>query len=179
MTGSCLEWQQSAADALVRLVTRNGAAALEGVQRSRTTLIVHRSEDAPPMLEGAGPISPETAARLACDARRLSIKPSGSDLVHSRVERCASFAQRRALFHRSDHCQFPGCTASHELDAHHMLPWDHGGLTVLSNLILLCHRHHKHLHDNHIHATGDAKHPVFRNDAGRPITAHQSHAPPG
>ena len=54
-------------------------------QAQPPTLIVHLSDDAPPLLEGAGPISPETAQRLACDARRLTIKPSGRDLVHSRV----------------------------------------------------------------------------------------------
>ena len=47
-------------------------------RRSPTTLIVHLSDDAPPMLEGAGPISPETAERLTCDARRLTIKLAGS-----------------------------------------------------------------------------------------------------
>ena len=177
--GVVLEWQQSAADALVSLVTSDGSGTIDGAPRSRTTLIVHLSEDAPPVLEGAGPISPETAERLGCDARRLVIKSSGSDLVHSRVGRCASYSQLRALLHRSDHCQFPGCTASHALDAHHMVPWDRGGLTVLANLILLCHRHHKHLHDSHIHATGDARDPVFVNDAGRPITTHQPHAPSG
>ena len=176
--GVVLEWQQSAADALVSLVAGGGTSAT-GVQRSRATLIVHLSEDAPPVLEGAGPISPETAERLCCDSRRIYIKPSGSDLVHSRVGRCASYSQLRALFHRSNHCQFPGCTAGHELDAHHMIPRDNGGLTVLSNLILLCHRHHKHLHDNHINATGDPEHPIFRNDAGQAMTGHQPHPPPG
>ena len=85
-----LEWQQYTADALVTLATRRGGAE-GGVKRSPTTLIVHLSDDAPPLLEGAGPISPETAERLTCDARRLAIKPSGRDLVHSRVERCASY----------------------------------------------------------------------------------------
>jgi hypothetical protein len=64
---------------------------------SPTTLIVHLSDDRPPLLEGAGPLSPETAKRLTCDARRLTIKPHGRDLVHSRVGRCASYAQQRAL----------------------------------------------------------------------------------
>ena len=73
---------------------------MRGVRRSPTTLIVHLSEDAPPMLEGAGPLSVETAERLGCDARRLTIKPSGRDLVHSRVGRCASYAQQRALHKR-------------------------------------------------------------------------------
>jgi hypothetical protein len=38
---------------------------------------------------------------VVCDVRRLAIKPSGRDLVHSRVCRCASYAQQRALHNRS------------------------------------------------------------------------------
>ena len=72
--GTVLDWQQSAADALVTLVRRTGGDG-RGARRSPTTLIVHLSDDAPPLLEGAGPLSPETAERLACDARRLTIKP--------------------------------------------------------------------------------------------------------
>ena len=150
-----------------------------GPRRSPTTLIVHLSDDAPPLLEGAGPISPETAERLACDARRLTIKPSGRDLVHSRVGRCASYAQQRALHKRSDgHCQYPGCTATRELEAHHLTPAEHGGKTELDNLILLCPRHHKHLHDHHIHTSGHGDHPAFTDAAGRAITTNQPHAPP-
>jgi hypothetical protein len=144
--GVVLDWQQSAADALVSLATQTGDAA-GGVRRSQTTLIVHLSDDAPPLLEGAGPISRETAARLVCDARRLTIKPSGRDLVHSRVGRCASYAQLRALHTRSDHCQAPGCTATRELEAHHLVAVERGGRTELENLILLCPRHHRHHHD--------------------------------
>ena len=98
-TGSVLDWQQYTADALVTLTQRSATGG--GVKRSPTTLILHLSEDAPPLLEGAGPISPETAGRLGCDARRLTIKPYGRDLVHSRVGRCASYAQQRALHKRS------------------------------------------------------------------------------
>ena len=119
--GVVLEWQQSAADALVTLARRDASDG-GGARRSPTTLIVHLSEDAPPLLEGAGPISIETAERLTCDARRLTIKPQGRDLVHSRVGRCASYPQQRALHKRSGHCQYPGCTASRELEAHHVVP---------------------------------------------------------
>ena len=114
---------------------------------------MHLSDDAPPLLEGAGPISPETAERLGCDARRLTIKPSGRDLVHSRVGRCASYPQLRALHKRSGHCQAPGCTATRELEAHHLIAVEHGGMTELDNLTLLCPRHHQHHHDqNQAHA---------------------------
>src|SRR6185312_17008164 len=56
--GSVLEWQQYTADALVALAQRSGKDG-----RGRTTLIVHVGDDAPPSLEGAGPISAETAER--------------------------------------------------------------------------------------------------------------------
>ena len=148
-TGSVPDWQQSAADALVTLA-QSGGGERGGVRRSATTLIVHLSDDEPPFIEGAGPLSRETAERLACDARRLTIKPRGRDLVHSRVGRCASYAQLRALHKRSRHCQYPGCTAARELEAHHLVADECGGKTELVNLILLCHRHHKLLHDQHI-----------------------------
>jgi hypothetical protein len=174
--GTIVDWQQSAADALVTLARRSGADG--GVQRSSTTLIVHVSDDGPPLLEGAGPLSPETAERLVCDARRLAIKPQGRDLVHSRVGRCASYAQQRALHKRSGHCQYPGCTATRELEAHHVVPVERGGKTELDNLILLCPRHHRLLHDHRIRASGNGEHPAFADAAGHAITANQPHAPP-
>ncbi len=130
-------------------------------------------------LEGAGPISPETAERLACDARRLTIQPRERDLVHSRIGRCASYAQQRALHDRSAHCQYPGRSAPRELEAHHLIPVQHGGKTELENLILLCPHHHKHLHDHHIRTSGSPDQPVFQDQARRAITANQPHAPPG
>jgi hypothetical protein len=175
--GIVLDWQQSAADALITLATAPGAGA-GGVRRSPTTLIVHLSDDQPPLLEGAGPISPETAERLTCDARRLTIKLKGRDLVHSRVGRCASYAQMRALHKRSGHCQYPGCTATRELKAHHLVADTDGGKTVLDNLILLCHHHHKLLHDHHIQTSGNGEHPTFTDRDGRAITTNQPHAPP-
>ena len=175
--GTTLDWQHSAADALVTLA-RGHAGTAGAPRRSPTTVIVHVSEHAPPVLEGAGPISAETAERLACDARRLTIRPTGRDLVHSRVGRCASYAQQRALHKRASHCHYPGCTAARELEAHHLTPVACGGKTELDNLILLCPRHHKHLHDHRIRTGGDAERPVFEDRAGRAITANQPHAPP-
>ncbi len=145
----------------------------------RRRVIVHLSEDEPPFIEGAGPISPETAERLCCDARRLTIKPHGNDLVHSRVTRCASYPQMRALYKRAGgHCQYPGCTATRELQGHHMILDTHGGKAVLDNMILLCPRHHTLLHDHHITASGHGANPVFTDQNGRAITTNQPHAPP-
>jgi hypothetical protein len=175
--GTILDWQQSAADALVTLARQHGDAQ-GGARRSPTTVIVHLSDDGPPVLEGAGPLSPETAERLTCDARRLTIKPSGRDLLYSRVGRCASYAQQRALHKRSPHCHYPGCTATRELEAHHITPVERGGKTELHNLILLCPRHHTLLHDHHIRTSGTSEQPAFEDQAGRAITTNQPHAPP-
>jgi hypothetical protein len=174
--GTTLDWQQSAADALVTLAQHGHGDG--GVRRSPTTLIVHLSDDQPPLLESAGPLSVETAARLTCDARRLTIKPTGRDLVHSRIGRCASYAQLRALHKRSRHCQYPGCTAARELQAHHLVTDEDGGRTELANLILLCPRHHKLLHDHHIHTAGTGDSPTFTDERGRGITTNEPHAPP-
>jgi 5-methylcytosine-specific restriction endonuclease McrA len=174
--GITLDWQQSAADALVTLARQDGGDG--GVRRSATTLIVHLSDDQPPHLEGSGPISTETAERLCCDARRLTIKPSARDLVHSRVRRCASYAQLRALHQRDRHCRYPGCTTTHELEAHHLIADTDGGKTELANLILLCPRHHTLLHDHHIHTSGTGAEPAFADESGRAITTNQPHAPP-
>ena len=179
--GVVLEWQQSAAVALVTLTTQSGSSSDRrgGVTRSRTTTIVHLSADEPPTIEGGGPISPEKAEHLTCNSRLVYIKPDGTDLVHTRIGRDASWFQLRALHKRAGgECQYPGCTATHELEAHHMLPVARGGKTELTNLVLLCPRHHKRLHDYGLRMNGRADQPVFRDGDGRLITANQPHAPP-
>ncbi len=147
------------------------------MRRSATTLIVHLSDDEPPLLEGAGPLSPETAERLACDARRLTIKlqRARSRALARRALRVLRAAARAAQ--ALSHCQYPGCTAARELEAHHLVADEDGGRTELANLILLCPRHHKLLHDQHIRTSGTGDAPTFTDAAGRPITTNQPHAP--
>ena len=176
--GVVLEWQQSAADALVTLARRDGSGAGD-VRRSPTTLIVHLSEDAPPLLEGAGPISIETAERLTCDARRLTIKPRGATS-------CTLASDAARPTHSSAHCTSARATASTPAAPPHASSKPttssrstRGGKTELDNLILLCPRHHKRLHDHGIRTTGNADKPIFKDNSGRAITTDQPHAPPG
>ena len=42
----------------------------------------------------------------------------------------------------------PGCTRTHGLDAHHIVPWALGGKTDLHTLTLLCGYHHKFFHEH-------------------------------
>ena len=108
-----------------------------------------------PATRAASPSSP--AAATSCTHASDAAPPTRSSA------RCTS-AQR--------HCQYPGCTATRELEAHHLIPVERGGKTELDNLILLCPRHHKLLHDHHIRTSGNAEQPAFA-DAGRTRNHHQ------
>ena len=99
--------------------------------------------------EGGGiHVSAETARRLACDAATVTMRhgPAGEVLDVGRRTRTISPALRRALAARDGHCRFPGCRA-HRTDAHHVEHWAHGGATALDNLVLLCRRHHRAVHE--------------------------------
>ncbi len=45
-------------------------------------------------------------------------------------------------------CEFPGCTQTRFVDAHHVRFYGHGGPTDLDNLVLLCGYHHRQIHDH-------------------------------
>jgi hypothetical protein len=55
-------------------------------------------------------------------------------------------ALRRALHHRDQGCRFPGCGVRFG-QGHHIRHWAHGGPTTLSNLAMLCCRHHRTVHE--------------------------------
>lgn len=55
-------------------------------------------------------------------------------------------ALRRALRHRDRGCRFPGC-GLRLVQGHHIHHWAQGGPTTLSNLALLCRRHHRAVHE--------------------------------
>jgi hypothetical protein len=56
-------------------------------------------------------------------------------------------ALRRALEHRDKGCRFPGCGLPLG-QGHHIQHWAHGGPTTLSNLAMLCRRHHRAVHEH-------------------------------
>jgi hypothetical protein len=55
-------------------------------------------------------------------------------------------ALRRALHGRDRGCRFPGCGLPFG-QGHHIRHWAQGGPTTLSNLALLCRRHHRAVHE--------------------------------
>jgi hypothetical protein len=121
----------------------------------RTQLIVHvdastLAADAPGRceLDTGAPIAVETARRLACDASIVAlVERDGQALALGRKRRTISPALRRALTTRDRGCRFPGCTSTRFVDAHHVDHWAHGGETNLENLVSLCRRHHRLVHE--------------------------------
>jgi len=139
--------------------------------------------DAPSMssqtvLDEAGGIhvSTETARRVACDSATVTMRhePGGEVLDVGRRTRTVSPALRRALAARDRQCRFPGC-GNRRCDAHHIEHWADGGRTALDNLVLLCRRHHRAVHEQGFRVTRDSDGGVqFRRPDGRPLAA----APP-
>ena len=102
-------------------------------------------------------VSAETARRMACDAATVTMRhgPGGEILDVGRRTRTISPALRRALAARDRQCRFPGC-GNVRGDVHHVKHWAHGGRTALDNLVLLCRRHHRAVHEEGFRVTLDA-----------------------
>jgi hypothetical protein len=116
-------------------------------------------------------VSAETSRRLACDASRVVMTHDarGATLDVGRRTRTVPPAIRRALEHRDRACRFPGCD-SRFCDAHHVVHWIDGGRTRLDNLVLLCRRHHRAVHeDGYSLDRRDTGEVTFRRPDGRAL----------
>ena len=123
------------------------------------------------------PVSAETARRIASDAGKVRMTHRNGEILSvGRKTRTIPPPVRRALEFRDRGCRFPGCTSRH-CDAHHIRHWADGGETKLSNLVLLCRRHHRLLHEGgfkvRMGADGEVQ---FFHPRGLPL--HESPAPP-
>ena len=100
------------------------------------------------VLEDGTHVSAETSRRLACDASRVVMRHDAAGRVVEIGARTRTIppALRRALLHRDKGCRFPGCGGRFH-EGHHIRHWAHGGPTTLSNLTLLCRRHHRAVHE--------------------------------
>jgi hypothetical protein len=100
------------------------------------------------VLEEGGHVSAETSRRLACDASRVGMRhdDDGRVLEIGARTRTIPAALRRALLHRDRSCRFPGCHVRVG-EGHHVRHWAQGGPTTLANLVLLCRRHHRAVHE--------------------------------
>lgn len=104
---------------------------------------------------GGTRLSQSRATEILCDAvmHRLVIDPDGTILDYGRATRTISAAIGSALVVSDEGCRFPGCDRPAKWsEAHHVVWFSEGGTTELSNLVLLCSRHHPILHRPGWHA---------------------------
>jgi 5-methylcytosine-specific restriction endonuclease McrA len=87
------------------------------------------------------------------------------------ASRVPTKAQRRKILRRDGYCcAVPGCPNTLWLEVHHIIYYADGGPTKPDNLITLCTRCHKHLHDGHLTIQTDAPHGArFLNRAGKDL----------
>ena len=99
-------------------------------------------------VEEVGHVPAGTSQRLACDASRVVMRhdAQGRPVEIGARTRTIPPALRRALSHRDRACRFPGCEVRVG-QGHHVQHWAQGGPTTLSNLVLLCRRHHRAVHE--------------------------------
>ena len=145
------------ADALVEIAESylaTGPMALSGGDRYEIVVHVDRDvlthdEEGRCEVENGPWIDAETARRLACDASivRMLDGADGEPLNVGRRTRSISPALRRALQARDRGCRFHGCTYRRFVDGHHVKHWAEGGETSLANLVSLCRRHHRLVHE--------------------------------
>ncbi|MBI2526347.1 MAG: HNH endonuclease, partial [Candidatus Rokubacteria bacterium] len=119
-----------------------------------------------------GPHVPaEMPRRLACDASRVVMRhaPDGRLVEIGARTRTIPPALRRALDHRDGGCRFPGCGLPFG-QGHHLRHWAQGGPTTLSNLALLCRRHHRAVHEEGYQVERQPDGALrFRRPDGRPL----------
>jgi hypothetical protein len=157
-----------------------------GAPGERYQVVVHvdapvlADPDAPgqSVLEDGARVSSDTARRLACDASRVVMRHEADGRVVEVGARTRTIppALRRALHHRDRGCRFPGCGLAFG-QGHHIRHWAHGGPTTLSNLALLCRRHHRAVHEDgyRVDRQADGELSFLRPD-GRPMPAVPSPA---
>ena len=171
---------QQQADALALLAETALHHELDpGASRERYQVVVHvdaavladPNQPGQSVLEEGSHVSAETSRRLACDASRVVMRHDEDGRVVEVGARTRTIppALRRALHHRDRSCRFPGCNIRFG-QGHHVRHWAQGGPTTLSNLALLCHGHHRAVHEEgyQIERLSDGA-LRFRRPDGRPL----------
>ena len=147
---------QRRADALIEVCRRAAAAGGSAPATAKAALFVtmdyqdlkrpHRRRD---HADRGAPGARRRCVRSPATPRssRPSSGPRSEVLDLGRTTRLVTPKLLQALWLRDRGCTFPGCSRPPSwCDAHHVRHWCDGGPTDLSNLALLCPRHHTIVH---------------------------------
>jgi hypothetical protein len=142
-------WSARQADAFVEIVRSFLSDDTIKSGNSNHLVTVHVDQSALCNGDGRSGLPVETVKRLCCDGHTISIveDEQGNPLNVGRKTRVIPKAIERALRARDRHCRFPGCRHRRYVAGHHIEHWANGGDTSLENLMLLCSRHHRLVHE--------------------------------
>ena len=147
--------------ALALAVLTDGRDA--GCRRAEITVVVDTTDPDPvtgaPTIDWGLPVElpmsvlHDLAGRTATEVHAVVVRNgvilhAPGPLELGRSTRLANRAQRRALCALYRTCAVPGCEVRYSYcKLHHIIWWEHGGLTNLDNLLPVCERHHHAIHD--------------------------------
>ncbi len=145
-----------------------------------TTVVMHLDVEKPFASLHLGPaLSDDDRRYLLCDATcEVWFERHGRPIGVGRATRTINRRLRRALEHRDQTCVVPGCGATRGLHAHHLVHWEDGGPTELSNLVLVCPFHHRLHHKGGITLTGPAEKLKVTDSEGDVLTDASLARPP-
>jgi len=146
-------WSTRRADAFLGIanayLSRKHVADATVLDSDNYLVTVHVDHAALAEGKGRSGLPIESVKRLCCDGNTVTIveDANGEPLNIGRKSRTVPTAIKRALHARDKHCRFPGCHNTRFVDAHHIHHWSAGGETSLDNLLLLCGKHHRLVHE--------------------------------
>jgi hypothetical protein len=147
--GEC--WSAQQADAFVTIANSylSGSPGATTSATENYQVTVHVDHSALASGKGRSGLPIESVKRLCCDSDAIVIVEDENEepLSVGRRTRTVPKAIKRALWARDKACAFPGCHRKRFVDAHHIHHWSAGGETRLDNLMLLCSRHHRLVHE--------------------------------
>ena len=132
--------QADAAGLMARIALKEMGEGRAETDRPKVVIHLPAGEE-----QHLGALTPAWLARFACDSIVEAVDPDKLLLGHA--VRTATTAQRRFLAARDGGCVIPGCHAPPGwTDAHHVDWWSTGGATDVTNMALVCGRHHADVH---------------------------------
>jgi hypothetical protein len=171
-------------DAFGEICERSLDAVASPERRNRFRINMHLDVDGR-FSNATGHFLPDAIRRyLTCDGLVSPVLvENGIPISVGRSQHIVPDRTRRVVIHRDGGCGVPGCGASKFLEVHHIIHWEHGGVTESWNLIALCPHHHRMLHQGRLGISGNADIPggvVFTDGNGKQILASGARPkPPG
>jgi hypothetical protein len=167
-------WGAQRADALVAMATDylSGDRGTSAGTSDNYQVVVHVDRATLSGGNGRSGLPIESVRRIACDSDRVVLveDEEGEPLSIGRKTRIVPAAIKRALWARDGGCRFPGCGRRRFVDAHHIEHWSVGGETSLGNLLLLCSRHHRLVHEGGFRIEKDYRNRwFFKRPDGRAV----------